>query len=140
MSQLIGSRKVELSGARDQYLRGLEKRNANIFESRPPRLNSSSAASSFILRLYRRVSAASIILLRWLSTVPGSGPAEPDGLVKEAVVATVHRLFGAENREGTSFAVARHLRYKCSPVCVERAHHMVTRFRNYRARFIFHQG
>jgi hypothetical protein len=43
-------------------------------------------------------------------------------LIEEAVVATAHRLFGAENREGTSFAVARHLTHHCSPVAVERAH------------------
>ena len=57
-----------------QYLRDLEKKNPNTFESRPSRLASSSAASSFILRLYARVSAASAILLRWPSTVPGAGP------------------------------------------------------------------
>jgi hypothetical protein len=45
--------------------------------------------------------------------------------VKEAVVVTAHRLFGAENREGTSFAVARHLTYHCSPVGVERTHDIV---------------
>jgi hypothetical protein len=57
--------------------------------------------------------------------------------IEEAVVANAHRLLGAENREGTSFAVARHLTYHCSPIGVERAHDMVARFRNYRAHFIF---
>jgi hypothetical protein len=37
-------------------------------------------------------------------------------LIEEAVVTTAHRLFGAENREGISFAVAGYLGYERSPV------------------------
>ncbi len=75
--------------------------------------------------------------------VVGAGDVEVlDGLlfVEEAVIATPHGLFGAENREGTPFAVAGYLRYKCSPVGVERAYDMVAHFGNYRAYFIFQRG
>ena len=47
------------------------------------------------------------------------------------------RLLGTENRKRLPFAVASYLRYKCSPVCIERAHDMVAQFRNYRATLIF---
>jgi len=60
--------------------------------------------------------------------------------VEEAVIATAHGLFSAENREGTPFAVTGYLRYKCSPVGVERAYDMVAHFGNYRAYFIFQRG
>jgi hypothetical protein len=52
-------------------------------------------------------------------------------------VAIAHGLLGAENRKGLPFAVASYLRYKCSPVGIERAHNMVTQFRNYGAGLIF---
>jgi len=45
-------------------------------------------------------------------------------------------LLGAENRKRSPFAVAGYLRYKCSPVGIERAHNMVAQFWNYRADFI----
>jgi hypothetical protein len=57
-----------------------------------------------------------------------------------AVIAFTRLLFGAENRERISLAVAGYFGYECSPVYVEWAHNMVAQFRNYRALFIFQRG
>jgi hypothetical protein len=52
-------------------------------------------------------------------------------------VATTLGLLGTENRKWLPFAVAGYLRYKCSPVGIERAHNMVAQLWDYRATFIF---